>query len=374
MRSYLLAGIVLIVSAACAPRGKPEVLPPPGQRDLTTPLPYDAMAARIVQSLQPRSGEHVIVRYDPAVMPDLAGRLQEALAHSGAVAELLDYGPIANFAAALTRADAYIWLPTAGGPTPNQTTALTRWLESGPKREIHFHWASGTLKPDGFPATHTPFYDTLYINALDVDYAALDRAQDAAIARLRAGEVHVTTPAGTDMYFRLGDRPVSKQNGNGSFARVLTARVKVDKEIELPAGVIRVAPVEESVRGTLVVPSLPVGRAVIRGMRLDFSAGNVVAAVAETNRTLMRDSVLALEPLNHFREFGLGMNPKLAIVPGRTEVPYYGYGAGVVRLSLGDNSELGGKVTGGLSHWMFFPDATVTVGTDTIVARGQLKP
>jgi hypothetical protein len=39
-----------------------------------------------------------------------------------------------------------------------------------------------------------------------------------------------------------------------------------------------------------------------------------------------------------FREFALGLNPLLA-VPDRTPwIPYYGYGAGVVRLSLGDNS------------------------------------
>jgi hypothetical protein len=34
-----------------------------------------------------------------------------------------------------------------------------------------------------------------------------------------------------------------------------------------------------------------------------------------------------------------------------------------VRLSLGDNSELGGKVTGGYVRWNFFTDPTVTVGT-----------
>ena len=46
-----------------------------------------------------------------------------------------------------------------------------------------------------------------------------------------------------------------------------------------------------------------------------------------------------------FREFALGMNPLLAM-PERTPwIPYYGYGAGVVRLSFGDNSELGGTVT-----------------------------
>ena len=48
---------------------------------------------------------------------------------------------------------------------------------------------------------------------------------------------------------------------------------------------------------------------------------------------------------------------------------YYGYGAGVVRLSLGDNSELGGDVTGGSVRWNFFVGTTVTVGaTEILVA------
>jgi hypothetical protein len=34
-----------------------------------------------------------------------------------------------------------------------------------------------------------------------------------------------------------------------------TARVRVDREIELPAGVVRVAPIEESVTGRIVIPS-----------------------------------------------------------------------------------------------------------------------
>jgi hypothetical protein len=58
-------------------------------------------------------------------------------------------------------------------------------------------------------------------------------------------------------------------------------------------------------------------------------------------------------------------------------IPYYGYGAGVVRLSLGDNSELGGKVTadGALPYvrWNFFTDLTVTVGAVTWVRNGTLE-
>lgn len=53
-------------------------------------------------------------------------------------------------------------------------------------------------------------------------------------------------------------------------------------------------------------------------------------------------------------------------------VPYYGYGAGVVRLSLGDNSELGGAVTGGYVRWNFFPDTTVTVDGQVWVRDGRL--
>ena len=62
----------------------------------------------------------------------------------------------------------------------------------------------------------------------------------------------------------------------------------------------------------------------------------------------------------------------LAIPDADPWIPYYGYGAGVVRLSLGDNSELGGTVSGGYVRWNFFTDATVSVGGDMWVEDGQL--
>ena len=44
----------------------------------------------------------------------------------------------------------------------------------------------------------------------------------------------------------------------------------------------------------------------------------------------------------------------------------------VIRLSLGDNTELGGKVKGGYVRWNFFTDATVIVGDDLWVENGKL--
>jgi aminopeptidase len=98
--------------------------------------------------------------------------------------------------------------------------------------------------------------------------------------------------------------------------------------------------------------------------------------VVESSATSGADAVkafLASEPgARRFREFALGFNPKLTIPAGERALPYYGYGAGVVRMSLGDNSELGGTVRGGGVRWLFFPDATVVAGGEPLVDRGRL--
>ncbi len=337
-------------------------------------LPYDQMAARIVAALQPAKGERAIVRSDPALMPELASQLARVLRERGVTADVLPYGPIDDFDARLARASIYVWLPAgpAAAASPEQSETLGRWLDAGRGRQIHFHWGSGTMAADGFPGAHGAAYDRVYVDALDVDYRALDRRQEDAIAALRSGEVRVTTPAGTDVRFRVGDRPFNKQNGDASRARMGSARIRIDREIELPAGVLRVAPIERSVRGTLVVPRARFGDTEVRDLRLTFEAGRVTAVSASAGEAEARAALDAAPALRHFREFGLGFNSKLVAPPGGTWLPYYGYGAGVVRLSLGDNSELGGAVTGGAVRWFFFTDATVTVGDQVVVQGGRL--
>ena len=68
---------------------------------------------------------------------------------------------------------------------------------------------------------------------------------------------------------------------------------------------------------------------------------------------------------------GLGFNPKL-VNPAGSTLAYYGYGVGVVRMSLGDNEELGGQVRGDFVRWFFFPDATVVVNGQTLTEHGKL--
>jgi hypothetical protein len=258
-------------------------------------------------------------------------------------------------------------------PAPEQRAALATWLDEGKGRQIHFHWNGGTQDRDGRAGTHSAEFDRLYVDALDIDYAKLSKDQDRVIAKLRSGEVRVTTPRGTDIRFTVGDRPFNKQDGDASKARMASAKVRVDREVELPAGVIRVAPIESSANGVIVVPKARLlDNAVATNIRLEFVNGTVVKAIAETGQQDL-DAYLASSPtLTSFRELGLGFNPKLVAKRDAAFLPYYGYGDAVVRLSLGDNTEVGGAVRGGASRWLFFDDTTITVGGDRIVEDGRL--
>jgi hypothetical protein len=154
--------------------------------------------------------------------------------------------------------------------------------------------------------------------------------------------------------------------------------VLVDKEIELPAGVVRVAPVEDSVEGVIAFPPSQWDGRPVDGLQLRFSKGRVVEIVATSGKDAVEAEMAgAGAPGRAFREIGLGFNPLLAVPERQPWIPYYGYGAGVVRLSLGDNTELGGRVAAAPGQrpyvrWNFFTDLTVTIGNTTWVRSGKL--
>jgi hypothetical protein len=340
------------------------------------PLPYDAMAARVVSALKVAPRERVMLRLNPAVMPELEPAVRRALERAGAAVDTVKGEAVDGFEQRLAQADIYVWLPGASMvTTPEQRFALARWVDAGGgRRELHFHWSEGTLGRDGEPIPHTAVHDRLYLDALNIEYAALGQRMDHAIALLRSGEVRVTTPAGTDIRFRVGDRPFNKQDGDGSRPRAERGRIRIDRHIELPAGVLRVAPVEESVSGTMVLPALRRPDTTAAGVRLEFERGRIVRFDAQEGRAALDAIFNKSDAASRFREFCLGFNPKLQPPPGETTIPYYGYGDGVVRMSLGDNEELGGAVRGGFVWWLFFVDATVEVNGQTLVRSGRLTP
>lgn len=252
--------------------------------------------------------------------------------------------------------------------------AMQEVLRSGNGRTIHFHW-SGAYAENGAPIEITEEIDRLYQTAiLTTDYRWVSGLQQFFEEAARKNGIHVTTPLGTDIRFEIGDRPVTKQDGDASKGRTVYARNLIDREIELPAGAIRVAPIEETVAGKIAFPDGTWNGQQVKGLVLTFEAGKVVDMIATSGLEAVKQELSAAGPAGYsFREFALGFNPLLAIPTSEPRwIPYYGYGAGVVRLSLGDNSELGGKVEGGYVRWNFFTDATVSLGNMMLVKDGKM--
>jgi hypothetical protein len=340
-----------------------------------TSFPWPDMARRIVAALQIERGERVMLRFDPQTMRDLEPELARQLRSAGADVESYPFGPLPDFARRLESTDVYVWLPE--GPTaatpPDQAEALARWIDARQeRRELHFHWVNGTRDLDGMTVPHRAVYDRVYLDALDVDYSAMTARMAAAIDMLRAGEVRVTTPAGTDIRFRVGERPFNRQTGDASKANARRGRIRIDRHTELPAGVMRVAPIERSVNGVLVLPAARFGNVRATGVRLVIRDGAVAESSAASGADALKAFLTSEPGASRFREFALGFNPRLTIPAGEQALPYYGYGAGMVRMSLGDNSELGGTVRGGGIRWLFFTDATVIAGGQPVVTAGRL--
>jgi hypothetical protein len=244
------------------------------------------------------------------------------------------------------------------------------------RRTIHFHWIENgsAYSIAGQPLPPRPLMDAVYQRALlQTDYAALAAIERTFAAALRAGDVHITSPSGTDLRFRAGDRPPNLQDGDASAARASRGKVLVDHEIELPAGVVRVAPIEDSVEGMIAFPPSQWDGRPVEGLKLRFSKGRVVEILAASGRDAVEAEMRrAGDAGRAFREIGVGFNPLLVVPEREPWIPYYGYGAGVVRLSLGDNAELGGSVTGGYVRWNFFTDLTVTVAGRVWIKNGKL--
>lgn len=359
----------------------------PAQDGIDTAL----VANILVQRMQLQPNERVLL----VAIPGRSDALVTALRQRFATARVVDLGvlaPLGEPAAAwvtdftrvaprdrvalasyLSTVDIAVMMPGVTAASPIYT-GMQDVLKTGKGRTVHFHW-EGAYALDGSVLPVTAERGQFYQRVLrDTDYRALGARQAEFERAVRSAPVRVTTPAGTDITFRVGDRPVTKQDGDAGAARARRGRNLIDREVELPAGAVRLAPLEETVNGKIAFPPGTWGGERVERLVMQISNGRVTGFTAATGSAgVDRELSQAGDAGRSFREFALGFNPLLAIqTSGEPWIPYYGYGAGVVRLSLGDNSELGGRVTGGYVRWNFFTDATVTVGQTEWVSAGRL--
>ena len=393
----LFASVILvIITISCKPSQKEMADADTSITDTTiveNQLNWPALAKKLTDNMSLTSGERVLLVGQPGLFDDMIPELaREIESRQGVYLGTLsvtenqpkvwstDFVKQAFGADSLQLVDLLktvdlgVMMP---GPVPSDLPygILQDILEEGSRRTIHFHW-SGAYDINGQALQIDHKIDKFYEEVvLTTDYDQLALRQKEFEEAMRTQSIRVTTPAGTDISFQIGDRPVTRQDGNASAKRASAGLNLIDREIEIPSGAIRVAPVEETVNGSVAFPDAVWGGQQVKDLIINFEKGKITSYTAASGVEGV-ESELSNAPGTSgesFREFALGFNPKLSIPSdGNPWIPYYGYGAGVVRLSLGDNSELGGNVTGGYVRWNFFVDATVVVGDDVWVKDGKL--
>lgn len=392
MKNIIHKTAVVFILAVGACQLKPD---PVYTDDHTFKIDYGAIADMIVERAMLASGERVLLVANPGDFDSLVLLLAQKISAAGAsyLGTFAANGDApTNWETEFTKGaagmneqelgeylkslDLGIMLPGAD-TTHIPYAAMQKVLRSGRGRTIHFHWA-GAYQMNGIVKPRSVEVDEVYQTALlETDYTKLSERHRQFEEAARRNKISVTTPLGTDIQFSIGDRPVTKQDGDASRKRSNSARNFIDREVELPAGAVRVAPIEESVEGTIAFPDMVWRGEVVKGLVMEFKAGKAVKVNATEGLAAVLSELKKAGPSAFsFREIAIGFNPWLAIPDvGPQWIPYYGYGSGVIRLSLGDNTELGGRVGGKYVRWNFFTDATLRIGDEVWIKEGKvLKP
>jgi hypothetical protein len=382
--TFVIAGTALV--AAMAWREAPARV-----AHTTTPAPSRVDWARIGETIVKRGlalqqGDRVALFSDHTSDRGATHAVRAAIAAAGAVAieanvpsmaelEASRRLPTAMFetqlaardrlwTAAFGDLDAVIWLASSLTSMPGRP--IERLVERTGVRALHFHWPLPTDTAD------IHWVEERYARAVAVEPATLDGKMQAIARMLDGAKVRITSPNGTDFTFTVGpDAWVHRNTGDATRAKTATARTIRDREEELPAGALRTTDVGAG-SGVLVGHAgysthAPMIRATFRDgrvTRFESSRGaeaNVAAWEQATGDKFTQG------------DFILGVNHELPRVSPSGFIPYYGYGAGVVRVVIGDNWESGGKNRSSNGETPFvLVDATVEVNGRVLVREGVL--
>jgi len=360
--------------------------PPAYQPDWT------AIARHMVErSLALAPGERVLISHDPGRDPGLIAALRAEIRRAGGIvsgeiawpsaaeakylaglgadekhrrAELEN----ATYRELFARSDVYLWLHASNAEdlVPRQFEHL---IADSKVRAIHSHW----FEPED-PAERDAVRK-MYERAITRDPKSIEATLAPLEAALRDARVRITSPLGTDLSFRIpADAWFHHNTGEATRSKVATARSTRDREEELPAGVLRTTDVQGA-NGTLAVKLQ--GGAPDDLITFTFRDGRIVRVATKgangAEFSKWYDSLTG--DRDRISELVIGTNPDLVPIQPSGFMPYYGYGAGVIRIALGDNWESGGKLRTGDGNdvWLFVTDGTLTAGKKRIIESGQMR-
>ena len=341
----------------------------------------------VSRSLKVGPGERVVLFWDQASDRGAAPALRAAITGQGAVvsAELsaptqADLEAVRRlppnlqtvqksrrdsiWAHAFQTADAAIWLPTPmSGLTDRPFEHL---VERSRVRSVHFHWF---LPPD---SADVPKIDAIYAAAIAVPPERLAARIQAVAALVKGAAITITAPNGTDLKLKVSPTAwIHRNTGDASRAKIAGGRSIRDREEELPASVFRTTDLTAA-EGTIVGHVSFDRRSGV--LAVTFKGGKVVKLESRQGADAVVTTWLKATGNKDLPgELVIGTNPELPATLPSGFMPYYGYGAGVVRLAFGDNWESGGRNRSSNGEvLLFLPDATLTANGKPVVKDGKL--
>lgn len=279
--------------------------------------------------------------------------------------------------AAMERAKGYVFIP---GPANfakvwknlSKFRASTGYNEEWYERAKRYRLkaariALGYASRERAKAMNLPYtaWQRMLLAASTIDYALLKDRVMKTVALLRNGNVHITSPNGTDLNLRLAGRDPYVEDC-----------VVDDEDLDhgrnvanIPGGNVLACPDESYADGTVIFdrPTSYLGKW-INGIRLNFKNGLLTDYRARVNANVLKLSYEKAEgEKNKVATLGVGLNPKV-----RTGFLQDSIANGAITLGIGGNDDIGGAS----KTEFYFPGvitkATLTVDGNTIVQNGRV--
>jgi len=204
-----------------------------------------------------------------------------------------------------------------------------------------------------------------FANAVNVDYNMVKQAGSAALKSLHKKRlINITTPDGTDLTFSIEGRRVGMEAGT------LEECFSTGKEcnVEIPAGEVYVAPVENSANGMLVTDE--VRDFGVQKLRMKFHEGRIMSFEAEKGKASFKR--LLDEAHGHkdrIAEFGIGTNYGMKPIGLRI---FDEKAQGTAHVAIGNNTHLGGINKASIHIDFILHKPTIKANNDLIMKDGKV--
>lgn len=143
---------------------------------------------------------------------------------------------------------------------------------------------------------------------------------------------------------------------------------KDDGNGDIPCGEVYIAPVEESVDGTIMIPKVRIDGKLFENVLLKFKEGKLIDCSLQKLMDIIKSYG---DKADVFGEFGIGLNDNIKSLIGCSELDEKMLGT--VHIAIGMNSEFGGKNESRFHYDFIVKPLKITADDEIIMEGNQLK-